>query len=954
MTELRKPIFSSIYKTRFRNIDQLESAISDLPTAKDEGNAFEQLAYAYFIYHQPLYNIENIFMEHDIPDDIRKRLRLEKTDNGVDGVIETGSGELIAYQVKYRKDNKQPTYTDLSTFYAESEYADKRCIFSNAYSLPSQSAKKKNQFEILEDNLQSLNDDFFDWLYRFTNNQAEIEKKKFTPYPYQEKMINDVIAGFKTHSRGKLLAACAAGKTLTSLWIQERMDVNNILFVAPNLNLIKQTLESWTDQRIEPFSFICVCSDPTVVTKTTYDEYIDESIGIPVTTDSNDIRSFLLDKADEKKVVFSTYQSLNSVSEALKGTDFSFDVAFFDEAHRTAGTKDSKLFSVGMSDEMIPIKKRLFMTATERFVTPKIKSRAENLDYDIFSMDDENLYGPTFTQLSFREAIDQGIISDYEIIVCVMSEQETKDFIKNKQIVEIDYENVDANNLFHQVLLAKTMTDIGIHKAISYHRTIKNSKKFIAPSIGPRFSEVLISIDPELAQKKIFEGHIDGSMNAGNRKKVFSEFIKSDYGIITNARCLTEGVDVPIIDAVYFADPKSSLIDIIQAVGRSVRKDRNNPDKVSKIIVPIMVSKDVKKFSDIDPQEFSALHQIVQALRDQDRILADYIDKLNLNAATGGEKDTSGEDGPLSINVSESLDFNEFVDGIELRIAQVNKDSATIQKDFVIKAATRKSGVKRGNFKTMGDYTWKSYVGIIDKTLKKYPNLTCGLPREDIVIDNNNVSHCLRIGALEQKGSLFYVTEIGKEFFENPEISKDLFAEQCLKYSIQDKITKVPIFPYRIALKVIEELGYITKFEFCYSVWIIGFSSSSGIEEAIQRVREIRRLYPNIEILSETNKKLVLEELNDMYNTTLSYEDIWTSRTTIYNQFNYFCSHLKTIPGVFEPESESNTLKLCEGGKVKLADILRDSEQIETCPNDSLHKLFVRDNKFVRSEKPES
>ena len=191
-------------------------------------------------------------------------------------------------------------------------------------------------------------------------------------------MISEVLDGFATESRGKMLAACGTGKTLTALWIKEKLNAKYVLFVAPNLALIKQTLESWMPQA-KLLHISCVCSDNTVAQgarKAAYDEFETDAtyIGVPVTTDPEKIAEFILFDTPKDKVIFSTYQSLDSIVSALqKIEDFYFDIAFFDEAHRTAGNKDSKMFVLGMHDTFIPAKKRLFMTATERFVNHVFK-----------------------------------------------------------------------------------------------------------------------------------------------------------------------------------------------------------------------------------------------------------------------------------------------------------------------------------------------------------------------------------------------------------------------------------------------------------------------------------------------------------------------------------------------------------------------------------------------------
>ena len=938
-------VFNKIFKQQFKDWEELEKRIEQIEIAKEKGDVFEQFAYAYFTYFKDIYQVKELFMGPDIPEEYKALYKLEKKDSGVDGLILKEDGSSVAYQVKFRTAAEAPSYDDLTSFWAESEHTTERCIFANCYSLPKQAYKKKDQFTILRDSLMALDEAFFSWLFKFANTGDSTAKKvKYSPKPHQDKMINDVLDGFANADRGKLLAACGTGKTLTALWIKEAIDAHTVLFVAPNLALIKQTLESWMPQANSPFSYMCVCSDQTVVNTEIEDDFAADIsyIGVPVTTDPEKLRNFFEYKSDKDKVIFSTYQSLDAIVVALQGQEnFEFDIAFFDEAHRTAGNKDSEMFIIGMHDEFIPCKRRLFMTATERFVNPHIVGRAKQLNYEVFSMDNEEQYGTTFTSLPFREAIDQGIISDYKIVLCCMNESELTKIIQDNQIISTGDRKIDAQTLFKQVLLSKTMSDIGINKVISYHRNIEMAKQFIKPNQGAPIEEIVADLTDSIEVSDVYAGHINGTMSAGDRKEIFDAFIQAPYGVISNARCLTEGVDVPIIDAVYFSEPKNSIVDIIQAVGRSLRKDSNKPDKVSYIIIPMIIADNVAKFEDIDPKDFSTLHSVIQALRDQDRILADYIDKLNLRAAKGKGKVTHDPDAPIIVEFSEQLDLDEFSESLSLRIAEVNKDPSNIAKEFIVNKASRTSGTKR-MFRTVGDYNVDAYYNnLVLPTLEKYETFAKGLSRESITINHNNVSHCVKIGALIEKDLKFYATDIGKAMFEYRDLYVDIFKEQMLKYYELDAITRVPKFPYRMALRVIADLGYITKFEFVYSLYIGKHFGTRGEQEAIDRVRYLREIYPNIEILNEANKRIVLEALNLKFDTTLTFEDIWTSRTTVYNQFNYILKHLLSWSDVFDSTASKNEIRLLPDGADKIHELLDKSADIESCPLDSLKRNYT-------------
>lgn len=233
------------------------------------------------------------------------------------------------------------------------------------------------------------------------------------------------------------------------------------------------------------------------------------------------------------------------------------------------------------------------------------------------------------------------------------------------------------------------------------------------------------------------------------------------------------------------------------------------------------------------------------------------------------------------------------------------------------------------------------YNNLVLPTLEKYETFAKGLSRESITINHNNVSHCVKIGALIEKDLKFYVTDIGKAMFEYRNLYVDIFKEQMLKYYELDAITRVPKFPYRMALRVIANLKYITKFEFVYSLYIGKHFGTRGEQEAIDRVLYLRETYPNIEILNEANKRIVLEALNLKFDTTLTFEDIWTSRTTVYNQFNYILKHLLLWSDVFDSTASKNEIRLLPDGADKIKELLDKSIEIESCPLDSLKRNYT-------------
>lgn len=354
----------------------MEKEIEAIPVTVEKGNVFEQFCFFFLSYNKNFYQIAEIYTDkipgREIPADIRSKLKLSPADDGVDGVYVSIDGKYTAYQAKFRTNRKTPTSNELNNFWTEAEYADVRLIIANAMTLPNDVKKRKHNLFVLGYIFDQLPEEFFDYLYaettaRKNSSVIPVVREKYRSRTYQEEIIQAAVDGFYSNDRGKIIAACAAGETLISSWISERMHSNRVVFFTPNLALVRQSIANWANHCNEQFVYLAVCSDETVSAGITDSFTINSSeIDIPVTTDAGTIKQFLEDETDCKKVIFSTYQSVECIIEALQTMpDYKFDLGIYDESHRTAGTSTSGLFQKALLDLNIPIKKRLFMTATE-------------------------------------------------------------------------------------------------------------------------------------------------------------------------------------------------------------------------------------------------------------------------------------------------------------------------------------------------------------------------------------------------------------------------------------------------------------------------------------------------------------------------------------------------------------------------------------------------------------
>jgi predicted helicase len=396
---------------------ELEGRIEALGTEQERGDAFEVFAEAYFA-TQPIAQAKQVWPLPEVPAAIRSALGLETRDMGVDGVIETTLGSHDAYQVKFRSGRAALTWDELATFMGLSDKAGQRILFTNSNDLPPVINKRSGFFCIRGADLDRLEQRDFEAIGRWLES-GEIAVTRKTPKPHQEEALAALLNGLKEHDRATTVMACGSGKTLVELWLAERAGYQTILVLVPSLALVRQTLHEWLREASWPdFTYLCVCSDPTVA-KGTDDLIVRQSdLDFPVTTESAAVRMFLKQPFDGVRVVFSTYQSAEVVAKGAKGLA-PFDLGIFDEAHKTAGREGAR-FGFALSDKKLPIGKRLFLTATPRHYDVRNKDKEGDAKL-VYSMDVPEVYGPVAYTLTFAEAARRGIICGYKVLISVVT-----------------------------------------------------------------------------------------------------------------------------------------------------------------------------------------------------------------------------------------------------------------------------------------------------------------------------------------------------------------------------------------------------------------------------------------------------------------------------------------------------------------------------------------------------
>jgi len=909
-----------LYKTRFTRWHDLEEVIEQLPTSTEKGDAFEEFVFFYFEQYRSTYQIEEhycpVAQKAPFPKKVKDALKLETKDYGVDGVYITTSGEYTAYQCKFRSNRNGLSYADLATFWGEAEYADYRCTVTNAATIPHVADKKIGHMAVLPSHFDQLGPDFFALLHDYAISSEIKKKPRKVPRDYQKEILESLNSGLNEHDRGKFIAACGIGKTLISLWLMELRDPQTVLFLAPSLQLIRQTLGEWADEAGTPFDYLCVCSDTTVALEDENTLDLSE-VDVPVTTDSDTISKFLSKKTDRRRIIFSTYQSVPVLAEGIAAGDFGeFDLAIYDEAHRTASGGNSGLFSVALDDAVVPCKKRLFMTATERVVKAHLKEAAERADDVVFSMDDEKLYGPTLFRLSFGEAIDRGIISDYRLVFAGTHSQEIGELVEANKYVKPDGAPVGAlelaQSIYRRLLLVRCIQDLGCSKTVTFHSKVSEAQVFAKAMADDLGGDVAVH-------------HVNGSMSSSKRTELIGDFERAGAGILTNVRCLTEGVDIPLIDSVFFANPRGSLIDIVQAVGRALRQPFGFKGKLAYIIIPILLDESTGD-SMVGPG-FDTLYNVIQALRDQDENLAEWIDGINLGAVTG-KSISSGGGSKLQLILPPTINLENLSEALLLKIADVNKDPSDHQAIGSKLGKTERKSAYTRVFKTLCDYTpEKLESSLVAPTLALMEDIAITYDSADVRLNNNNVSHCLRLGVIEAlENRRFRLTPLGMAYKAGDISFTSLFKNQMLKYA--DASSGNRLFPYRIAFEFMREVKSLGFRDFIYTLYSVQVDSKGvpNTEEIIRRAVAIQKDFPNTELTSEANKGLVLEKLNGLHPVGFTYNDVWTDRTTTGNQFRYVMRHLELFKDLFRFDGPTNKLLLVEGQEQAVSDYLALTE----------------------------
>jgi superfamily II DNA or RNA helicase len=585
-------------------------------------------------------------------------------DAGIDLVAEDHDGRLWAIQCKAYAPENTVTKADVDKFLSESSRAvfSYRLLIATTDKLHHVARRTINDQEkhVAFVGLSDLLTSHVNWHTNPFDMRPSPLPKPAKPREHQDEAIRDVVKGFTKSDRGQLIMACGTGKTLTSLFIKDKLDAERTLVLVPSLSLLKQTMQVWRVNARAPFEALPVCSDETVG-RSDEDAAVAHTseLGVPVTTDPSEIATFLRRRTGPH-VVFSTYQSSPQVAAAFAvGRVPAFDLVVADEAHRVAGLESSD-FATVLDGKAIKAQRRLFMTATPRYFTGRVLKAAQDADLEVASMDDETKFGTVFHRLTFGEAIKRELLTDYQVAVVGVDNDTYGEWAEKGVLVTRDGKKItDARTLAGQIGLAKAMRKYDLHRTISFHSRVARAREFAA-----EMPEVIEWMPARQRPKgALWSSHASGEMTAGERHVRLQHLSRLDdgqRGLLTNARCLSEGVDVPTLDGVAFIDPRRSEVDIVQAVGRAIRKsgDKN----VGTIVIPVFIDTDDDPETALDDSAFKPVWDVIKALRSHDDELGEQLDELRRQIGRQGGRPRLPSKIHLDLPASVGFDFARAFD----------------------------------------------------------------------------------------------------------------------------------------------------------------------------------------------------------------------------------------------------------------------------------------------------
>ena len=622
-------------------------------TEREKGTYFEELILCY---------LRNEATYRDLYSDVwtysewAKLQGLDGRDTGIDLVAKTGgTGEYHAIQCKLYAEDYRLQKGDIDSFFTASgkkPFAHRIIIATtDKWSEHAEDALQNQQPPVSKIDLHDLENSQIDWSHYHAKSKPTLKTKKQLR-DHQRFALEAVKRGLADADRGKLIMACGTGKTYAALKIAEELAGagKSVLFLVPSLNLLSQTLTEWTQESTIPLHSFAVCSDSDVGKKRKKDDdtvqTFTHELRYPATTEPARLATEMSKRHDAQhmSVVYSTYHSIDVISRAQHEHGLeNFDLIICDEAHRTTGVTfgdDDESAFVSVHDaDYIRSAKRLYMTATPRIYSDVAEAQAEKDNAKLYGMNKEEWFGKELFVITFSEAVKRGLLVDYKVIVLAVEETHVNRRIQNllkdpdNQLKVDDAAKIIGcwKALSKQGLADDLVGDgAAMQRAVAFCQVIEVAKggkthKVSSKQIAGMFQAVVEAYQESEEFEQVVRltceaEHVDGSMNAG-QKETKLDWLKSEVPdntcrILSNVRCLSEGVDVPALDAVLFLTPRNSQVDVVQSVGRVMR---NAPGKKrGYVILPVVIPAGVEAHEALsDNKTYAVVWQVLQALRSQ-------------------------------------------------------------------------------------------------------------------------------------------------------------------------------------------------------------------------------------------------------------------------------------------------------------------------------------------------
>ncbi|ATG53134.1 damage-inducible protein [Brachybacterium vulturis] len=695
----------------------LDDLYNRATSTADQGTQFERFTSS-FLQTDPLWSAQfaKVWMWDQWPEKWGH-------DSGIDLVAERRDGGLTAIQCKFYAPSHRVSKGDLDKFLAASGRGGftERLVVSTTthWGATAEETIREQSVPVRRLGLEDFEQSRVDWATFNPETPTVLSLSGSSDLrPYQRTAIDDVVEGFEISDRGRLIMACGTGKTFTSLRLTEEYvgAGGSVLFLVPSIALLSQALREWSNNTELGITAMAVCSDAKASRgkKATEDsaEISVVDLALPATTDPQRLAQRMKEArvdGDGVRVVFATYQSIDVVSQAQKLAGLEpFDLVVCDEAHRTtgatlAGTEESAFVRVH-DEEYLKADKRLYMTATPRIYDDASKSKAGKAQAVLASMDDEDVYGPEFYRLGFGDAVGMGMLTDYKVLILTVNQETVNEAMQDAFAQDGELTLDDATRLIGCWNgLAKRgdaehtfgLDAQPMRRAVAFARDIKSSKR-----VASQFTEVVSAyVENHEAEDpgdvlSVEAKHVDGSMNSMERTEML-DWLKQDTEedscrVLSNARCLSEGVDVPSLDAVMFLNPRRSVVDVVQSVGRVMRLAQGK--KYGYIILPVVVPAGVEPEKALDDNKnFQVVWDVLQALRAHDERFDAMVNKVELNKTRDSKVDVIGVGFPGDENDESGTESSTKPSqgSLDLKLSQMDELRNAIYARMVKKVGSR-------------------------------------------------------------------------------------------------------------------------------------------------------------------------------------------------------------------------------------------------------------------------